>query len=327
MERIWKIVALVALAALLTAGCGGGQNGSPEQGTGSREVKNINISYVKLPLNIPSIIEKKTNLFEEEFQKDGINVTFPEITEGPKMTEALASGSLDFCNALGGTSAILAAANGVDLKVIGIYSRAPKAFTIMARDENIKSVSDLQGKKVAGPKGTILHQLLLASLEEKGSESGDVDFINMSIPHAMSALTAGDVDAALIAGPVVPQALEAGAHIIATGEGLLDATIVIAVSGDFLEQHPDLVKRYMKVHRQSIQYMEENLTDVYKMAAEETGISIETVKQMYGWHDFNPVITDQDITDLQKTQEFLQQAGMLTGTVNMDELIVDMTPK
>ncbi|WP_347488469.1 NrtA/SsuA/CpmA family ABC transporter substrate-binding protein [Desulfoscipio sp. XC116] len=327
MERIWKIVALVALAALLTAGCGGGQNGSPEQETGSREVKNINISYVKLPLNIPSIIEKKTNLFEEEFQKDGINVTFPEITEGPKMTEALASGSLDFCNALGGTSAILAAANGVDLKVIGIYSRAPKAFTIMARDENIKSVSDLQGKKVAGPKGTILHQLLLASLEEKGSESGDVDFINMSIPHAMSALTAGDVDAALIAGPVVPQALEAGAHIIATGEGLLDATIVIAVSGDFLEQHPDLVKRYMKVHRQSIQYMEENLTDVYKMAAEETGISIETVKQMYGWYDFNPVITDQDITDLQKTQEFLQQAGMLTGTVNMDELIVDMTPK
>lgn len=327
MERIWKIVALVALAALLTAGCGGGQNGSPEQETGSREVKNINISYVKLPLNIPSIIEKKTNLFEEEFQKDGINVTFPEITEGPKMTEALASGSLDFCNALGGTSAILAAANGVDLKVIGIYSRAPKAFTIMARDENIKSVSDLQGKKVAGPKGTILHQLLLASLEEKGSEAGDVDFINMSIPHAMSALTAGDVDAALIAGPVVPQALEAGAHIIATGEGLLDATIVIAVSGDFLEQHPDLVKRYMKVHRQSIQYMEENLTDVYKMAAEETGISIETVKQMYGWYDFNPVITDQDITDLQKTQEFLQQAGMLTGTVNMDELIVDMTPK
>lgn len=147
----------------------------------------------------------------------------------------------------------------------------------------------------------------------------------MSIPHAMSALIAGDVDAALIAGPVVPQALEAGAHVIVTGEGLLDATIVIAVSGEFLDRHPDLVERYMKVHHQSIQYMKENLTDVYKMAAEETGISIDTVKQMYGWYDFNPVITDQDIVELQKTQEFLQQADMLTGTINMDDLIVDMT--
>lgn len=324
MKRILQIATLLALVTLIMAGCGGGQNGSPDLETGSQKVENINISYVKLPLNIPSIIEKKTGLFEEEFQKDGITVSFPEITEGPKMTEALASGSLDFCNALGGTSAILAAANGVDLKVIGIYSRAPKAFTIMAKDDNIQSVSDLKDKKVAGPKGTILHQLLLASLEENSLGVEDVEFINMSIPHAMSALITGDVDVALIAGPVVPQAVEAGARVIETGEGLLDATIVIAVSGKFFDQHPDLVKRYMQVHQQSIQYMKENLDNVYKMAADETGISVDTVKQMYGWYDFNPKITDRDIVELEKTQEFLQRAGMLTGTIDMDELICDV---
>jgi len=318
---------------VLTA-CGGNagatkpqENGEAVQGNESAETKTIttvdtiNISYVKLPLNVPSIVEKKLQLFEKEFGSDNIKVSFPEITEGPKMTEALAAGSLDFCNALGGTSAILAAAGGVDLKIIGIYSRSPKAFTIMAKQEDIRSVAQLKGKKVAGPKGTILHQLLLAALNKQGMKSEDVDYINMSIPQAVAALNSGSVDAALVAGPTVPQTLGAGAHIIATGDGLLDATIVIAVSGQFMKDHPDLVERYMKVHEESLRYMKDHPDEVYKMAAEETGISVDDVKEMYDWYDFNPNITDEDIRDLEETQEFLKQNDMLTNTIDIQSLL------
>ncbi|MGM0603928.1 MAG: NrtA/SsuA/CpmA family ABC transporter substrate-binding protein, partial [Bacillota bacterium] len=164
-------------------------------GAAGKEVEEINISYVKLPLNIPSIIEKKEKMFEKEFEKDGIEVNFPEITQGSKMTQAVAAGSLDFCNALGGTSLILAAANGVDIKMIGVYSRAPKAFTIMTKDENIKTAADLKGKKIVGPKGTILHQLLLAALVENNLSLKDVDFVNLGIAKGISALQAGSADA------------------------------------------------------------------------------------------------------------------------------------
>ena len=123
MKRIVALVLVLLLSLGLLTGCSGGA--SPAEKPSA-----ITISYVKLPLNVPSIVEKKLNLFEEEFEKDGIKVVFPEITEGSKMTAALAAGSLDFCNALGGTSAILAAANGVDLKIIGIYSRAPEPLPL-----------------------------------------------------------------------------------------------------------------------------------------------------------------------------------------------------
>ncbi|ABO50101.1 extracellular solute-binding protein, family 3 [Desulforamulus reducens MI-1] len=324
MKRIITLVALFVLTTLVLAGCSGQQKqpAPKDQVAQTQKVENIKISYVKLPLNVPSIVEKKLNLFEKEFEKDGIQVSFPEITEGPKMTAALASGSLDFCNALGGTSAILAAANGVDLKIIGMYSRAPKAFTIMTKDPAIQSVADLKGKKVAGPKGTILHQLLLASLSKDNLKSADVNFINMPIPSAVSAMLSGNVDATLVAGPAVPKALESGARILTTGEGLLDATIVIAVSGKFYKEHPDLVQRYMKVHDASIQYMQKNTDEVYAMAAAETGISLEDVKKMYDWYDFTPSITDQDMEDLEKTQEFLLQNEMLTNKINLKDLIV-----
>ncbi len=311
-------LALLVVFALTITGCGASQ-------PAVKKLDTINISYVKLPLNVPSIVEKKLELFEKEFAKDNTKVAFPEITEGPKMTAALAAGSLHFCNALGGTSAILAAANGLDIKIIGTYSRAPKAFVIMAKNPAIKTVADLKDRTVAGPKGTILHQLLLASLNEQGLSAGSIKFVNMGIPQGVTAMMSGDADAALVAGPAVPKAVEAGARIIATGEGLLAATIVIAVDGKFLKENPDTVKRYMKVHKQSLAYMKEHQEEVYRLAAEETGISIEDVKTMYGWYDFNPNITDSDIKDLEKTQEFLVQNGLLTQKVEIKKLINDMS--
>lgn len=318
MKKILACLLLISIA-VAAAGCGQKEKTVPK-------VSAINISYVKLPLNVPSIVEKKLALFEKEFAGDNIKVAFPEILEGPKMTEALAAGSLDFCNALGGTSAILAAANGVDLKIIGIYSRAPKAFAIMVKDPQIRSVADLKGKKIAGPKGTILHQLLLAALTKENIAVADTNFVNMPIPQATAALFSAGVDAALVAGPAVPKAVENGARIIATGEGLLDATIVIAVNGAFLARHPELVGRYLKVHHDSLRYMREHPDEVYRLAAEETGLSAADVRTMYPWYDFNPAVTAADRADLEKTQDFLLQNGLLKQKIDLGALIADLKP-
>ncbi|HHW91961.1 MAG TPA: aliphatic sulfonate ABC transporter substrate-binding protein [Firmicutes bacterium] len=314
-----KIVALVMLLLLLSgllAGC------SRSSSTAEKPAE-INISYVKLPLNVPTIVEKKLNLFEKEFAKDGIQVVSPEITEGSKMTAALAAGSLDFCNALGGTSAILAAANGVDLKIIGIYSRAPKAFTIMTVDPEIEKIKDLKGKTIAGPKGTILHQLLLGALAGAGQSMADVDYVDMAIPEGVAAMFAGSVDAALVAGPEVIRAQKSGARVLTTGEGILDATIVIAVSGEFLNRYPDLVQRYLDVHHQSLEIMEERPEEVKQMAAEETGLSLEEVEEMLPLYDFTPAISEKDIVELEKTQDFLMENGMLENRIDIGDIIIE----
>ena len=191
---------------------------------------------VSTPLNVPSIVEKKLGLLEKEFAKDKIAVQYPEITVGSKQTEAMAAGSLHFAHALGGTSAILAAANGVDLKIIAIYSRAPKAFVVLTKGDKIQKVSDLKGKKVAGPKGTILHQLILAALAKEGLKPDDIQFVSMDLPSSAAALMNGSVDAALSAGPDAIRAEKAGARILTTGEGLVEATIVTAVRDWIVER-------------------------------------------------------------------------------------------
>ena len=284
----------------------------------------ITITYVKAPLNVPSILEKKLAAFDKEFAKDNIKVSYPEITVGSKQTEALAAGSLDFAHCLGGTSAILAAANGVDLKIIGMYSRAPKAFVVLVKGTAIQNIADLKGKKVAGPKGTILHQLILAALAKNGLRPDDIQFVSMDLPSSAAALMNGSVDAALSAGPDAIRAEKAGARILTNGEGLVEATIVTAVRGDFLTKQPELVKRFLTVHQAAVAHIKANPEEALQLTAAETGLPLETVRQMLPWYDFDPTIKPSDIAELKRTQDFLIQNGMLKKSIEIEKIIAQI---
>ena len=245
----------------------------------------------------------------EGFEKDGTKVTFPEISSGAKQTEALAAGSLDIASCLGGTSAILAASNGADVKVVGIYSRAPKAFNIMVKDPSIKTAADLKGKRVVGPKGTILHQILAAALVKEKLTLKDVEFRSIGIPAAVNALLAGEADAALVAGADVLRAQRAGARILA---------------GKFLKEHPETVKKYMALHQESIDFMKKNQDKAFEFTAKETGLSPEDVKLMAPWYDFSTSITAKDLKDLEETQEFLLANDMQKKKIDIKSMIAEV---
>ena len=324
MKKTTKLLAgLVAILLFaFAAGCGSAPaTPSAPAKPAAANPKSISLTYVKAPLNVPSIVEKKLGLLEKEFAKDKIAVQYPEITVGSKQTEAMAAGSLDFAHALGGTSAILAAANGGDLQIIAIYSRAPKAFVVLTKGDKIQKVSDLKGKKVAGPKGTILHQLILAALAKEGLKPDDIQFISMDLPSSAAALMNGSVDAALSAGLDAIRAEKAGARVLTTGEGLVEATIVTAVRGEFLQKHPDLVKRFLKTHTAAIEHMRSKPDEVLAMTAAETGLPAETVKLMLPLYDFSPTIKPSDIAELKRTQDFLLQNGMLKKSIEIEKML------
>lgn len=320
MFNLKKTIGFVAVTLGLVGilvGCAGEKNVVNKKAAPLSEVK---ITYVKSPLNIPSIVDKNNKTVEKAFEKDKIKVSFPDINSGAKQTEALAAGSLDICSALGGTSAILAASNGVALKIIGIYSRAPKAFNIMVKDDSIKSPMDLKGKKIAGPKGTILHQILISYLDKANLKQADVDFVSLGISESVNALMTGNADVALVAGADVLRAEKAGARVLANGEGLVDATIVTAVSTKFLKEHPEAVKTYMAAMKENNKFMKDNEIKAYEFTAKETGLKVEDVKVMAPWYNFNQLITEKDITELEKTQDFLLKTGLQKNKIDLKPL-------
>ncbi|HFL2402539.1 TPA: aliphatic sulfonate ABC transporter substrate-binding protein [Clostridioides difficile] len=313
LKKLLIGITILTLATASLAGCAKKNNGE--------KLSEINLTYVKSPLNVPSIIQKQDDLFGKEFKKDNIKVNFHEITTGPEQTQALAAGEIDFLHALGGTSALIAASNGVELKILNTYSRSPKGFMILTNNNSIKSAADLVGKKVAGPKGTILHQVLISALDKEGLSMDDVEFVNMGIPEASAALSDGSVDAALIAGPAALKAMKSGSKLVANGEGLVDGIIVTAVSTDFAEKHPEIVERFMKVEKETLEYVNNNFDEAMEKVAKEVDLSLKETKELYAWYDFSLDITDKDISSLEDTQDFLIKNKLQEKKVNIKELI------
>ena len=285
-------------------------------------VKQIALTYVKSPLNVPSMVERDKLIFSNAFSKHNLPVVYSELTTGPEQTQALASGDIQFLYAVGATSVILAKANGSDIKIINIYSRSPQSFVIFSKNI-IKDVDDVKGKKVAGPKGTILHELLVTYLTSLGLNESDIQFISMGIPESYAALSSGSVDMALLAGPSAYNTAKEGYNIVTTGENLIEPVVVVATSGIFYNNNKELVDTFINAENEVLNYMNNNYDEIISISAKETGLTEEAVKEMYPMYDFNIDITDKDIASMKKTEEFMRENKMIETEVNINDLLIN----
>ena len=272
-------------------------------------VDELNITYVTSPLNVPSIIEKNKEIFKKHLP--GVKINYKEITSGADQTAALASGDVDILYALGGSSAILAKANGQDIKVLNMYSRAPKAFSLFSKDDSIKNPKDLNGKKIGGPAGTNLHQELLAYLEKEKMSEKDVEFSNMQIPDAASALDSGNLDVALLGGPAAYKAKEAGLYEITNGEDLIDAIICVASSEKFVNEHKDVIKAINDAQKEIAEFMEENKDQTKEIVKKELDLDDKAYDYMFPMYDFSTKITDKDKEGFERTKKFMLDNKMI----------------
>ena len=315
------LTSIIAGAVIITSMVGCSQKGEAKKS----DLSELTITHVTAPLNVPSIVQKNKNMIEEEFKNNGkdITVKYAEITSGADQTQALASGDVDILYALGGTSAVLAAANGADIKVLNIYGRSPEAYTIYSKDASIKSAEDLRGKTVAGPVGTTLHQLLVAYLEKAGMTIEDVNYVNMSIPDAKAALDAGSIDAALVAGATSYKSKEEGYNLIADGKGLTDGVNVVAVREDFYNEHKEEIDLFIKTQSKVLDFINENHDETMDIVANDLGLEKAAVEEMFKQYDFNIEITEADREAMQNVADFMYKTKMIDKEFNTDSLFLN----
>ncbi len=307
---------LACLLALISLGC----QSSTKKAPAAPKLKKLVATYVQAPLNVPSIVEKNKQLLKSAYEKEGTSFSYSPLTSGADQTAALASGDIQILNCVGGSSLLLAAASDAQLKILSVYSTAPKAFMLYAKDGTLSSPSALKGKTIAGPKGTILHELLAAYLQKGGLSMKDVKFVSMGLPQAQAALEGGSVDCALLAGPLAYAAQKSGKHLVTNGEGLVSGLTLIATSKDFYQKNPEACASFLAVHKEVLSYIAKNAEEVQALTAKETGLSKEAVAAMYPLYDFTPEITQETKKQLVATQDFLFESKMLKKKVDINSL-------
>ncbi len=306
MKRILSLVALLALCWAAPAS--------------AADV--LNISYVKSPFNLQMIVMKDLKLLEKELEPLGVTVNWPEINIGSRQAQAIASGDLDVAGVMNTTSVIMAKGEGYPIKIIAGVARPTDVFALLAKKGGVTSVKALKGKTVAGPKGTVLHQLLAAALQKQGMTLNDVQFLQMDIPQAFAALQSGKVDAALLAANAIINAEKEGAKMLATATGLVEPKLVMAASENFIARHPDRLKAVIAAHGKAWQWIKANHKEAIALGAKTQGITTQEAEQLFAWSHFTQRMAPSDIPGMEADMKFMLDNGMMRNKVDIKALFL-----
>jgi ABC-type nitrate/sulfonate/bicarbonate transport system substrate-binding protein len=132
------------------------------------------------------------------FKKHGIDVELIQMA-GPLPIAALSAGEIDYLT--GYTTGLVATGQGIPLKGIMVALRRPPFYVVA--EPNIKSLSDLGGKRVGVDRiGSLQHLVTRLLFKNKAVDPEKVIFTQTgSVSNTVTSLGQGAVSAALLSGP------------------------------------------------------------------------------------------------------------------------------
>lgn len=206
---------------------------------------------------------------EGQFQKalGGKNqIEWKMFNAGPSEIEALFAGEVDI-----GYIGPVPAINGCvkskgDLQIIAGATDAG-AILVSRKDLLIKDIKELGGKKVAIPQfGNTQDLVLRAILKDNGlrdaTKGGTVQIVQAENSDIKMLLDRGDIDAALVPEPWGTRLIkEVGARVVLDynqvyKQGEYTSAVVIARK-EFINEHPDIVRKFIQTHVQLTKYINE----------------------------------------------------------------------
>ena len=196
------------------------------------------------------------------FADAGLDVMLVPFPSGGAITPALLGGALD----LGVTnigSMALAHVRGVPLQLIAggsLFSTvSPSAHVVALKSGGIRSVKDLPGKTIAvSSLRELAHCSVLQWLDRNGVDSKSVNFIEMPLPSALSALEAGHLDAVNLIEPLFTRSkaevIDLGTPFSAIANGRAVQIFGTIATKTLIEANPDVVKRAAGALRQAAKW-------------------------------------------------------------------------
>jgi ABC-type nitrate/sulfonate/bicarbonate transport system substrate-binding protein len=282
----------------------------------------VNISFVESPFNLQIMVMKERGMLEAAFAKKNVKVNWHTITSGAQQTQAMAAASLDIASVVNSTSLVMANAAGNRVEAAAVVSRPKQTFALMTGPEGPKTARELKGKTIAGPKGTVLHQMLIAALVSEGMSAADINFIQMDLPDARAALLSGRIDAALQAAALIIRDQEAGMRILFTADGYVTPLLLSAVRPDFAKNYPDLLQIYLDTQQEAYSWILANTAEAVAIGSRIQKISEADGMKLYQWSGIASKLEESDLPALAADVDFLFENNMITQRVDPRDFIL-----
>ncbi|WP_240610047.1 ABC transporter substrate-binding protein [Billgrantia endophytica] len=199
------------------------------------------------------------------FEEEGLEV---RISQGRGSTDAmtkLATRQADIGLADITALMVAQAEGGIPVKgVYSVFSQAPHAFYVL-ESSGIESVADVEGKRIATSPFTSSNLFLPLLLELNGVDDGDIELIQ-SDPGTLSPMLLNGRTDVVISWVTDHERYAANARsadeslrVIPWHEAGLEAYATTLVASErFLEERPEVARRFISAYEKAIEYTWEN---------------------------------------------------------------------
>jgi NitT/TauT family transport system substrate-binding protein len=219
---------------------------------------------------------------EEEglFTANGLTVELRWFDSYIASMEALAAGQLDGnSQTLNDTIAFAAEAVNGEVAVLVNDNSAGNDKIIVSQE--IATIADLKGKKVAVEEGVVDDFLLALALEEAGMSRDDVEIVGMDTGDAAAAFASGKVDAVGAFPPFWAIALEreGSKELISSASFPGAIPDLLVVTQTLVDQKPEVVQGLVKTWFDILAFMQANPAKADEIMAKRAGVSPEDFEQ------------------------------------------------
>ena len=253
-------------------------------GTQAAAPKEVRLDYAYYAPT--SLVLKDQGILEKRLAAEGIAVKWVFSQGSNRSLEYLNGGSIDFASTAG-LAAVLSRANGSPVKTVYIASRPEWTALAVPKDSPIKTLADLNGKKVAATKGTDPYLFLLRSLNTAGLGKGDVEIVHLQHPDGRVALERGDVDAWAGLDPhLAASQLQAGSRLLYRNVEI-NSYGVLNVSDKFLKDQPQLIGKVIAAYEEARQWTLAHPQQTAELLAREAKLPLEVAKLQLSRTDFS----------------------------------------
>jgi NitT/TauT family transport system substrate-binding protein len=217
------------------------------------------------------------------FKKHGLTLDIVYTHGSGETLQPVISGSVNLGVAAGIMGVLSAYSKGAPVRVIGAETTGAKdLYWYVKADSPIKSLKDTDGKTLAySTNGSSTHGIVKAFMAQYHLKAKPTA---VGGPAAnLTAVMSGQIDVGWAAPPFgLDQLDKKQIRMIASGndaDAFRGQTVrVVVANADYMKAHKDVVDRYMKAYRETINYMYTD-PDALKVYADWLKISIEKAKR------------------------------------------------
>jgi NitT/TauT family transport system substrate-binding protein len=217
-----------------------------------KEKVNLKIGVLPIEDSLPLVIAKEEGIFD----KYGLNVDIVMFQSALERDSALTSGEVSAV-VTDPLAVILLKNGGIDVRIVSIcLGKTPQegVFKILASpSSNITDVKDIEGKKIAISRNTIIEYVTDKLLGDMKDEVEKVEI--KKIPLRLQTLLDNKVDMATLPEPLASLAELKGAKKILSDSEMDDSIshTVIVFKGSYIDENKDAVEKFLLAYDDAVE--------------------------------------------------------------------------